>query len=252
MDLDKNKLYIDLLPRQLINKNLTEGYDCNYEIYLTELINNSKFIKDYNEKFIFNKEQSHGECDISNFYYSLDFKLFVDTKLMENISLLSSQYIVSKDKSTVIFCGSKKSGTGIGYNLLKVLRSYKYEDIIRIANSNAHNINEQSEKSLVKLLKNCEKDKNLFFYLPYKIYFKDKIVDEKIASFIIDCIYSDIKNILKYRKNKVNKDTYISFITDNHLVIAKERNEKLELYDIVSLECSEKYKEIMELTSTWC
>ena len=252
MVFDKNELYIDLLPRQLINKNLTDGYDCNYEIYLTELINNSKFIKDYENKFILNKDQSHGECDISNVNYNLDYKLFVDNKLMESISLLSHQYVISKDKSTVIFCCSKKEGNGGGYNLLKVLRMYKYDDIVRIANAEKEDLKDEYERSLITLLKNCEKNKNIYFYLPYTIYFKDKIVNEKMANFIIECLNSDIENILKYRKEKVNKDTYISFVTNNYMVIAKENNGKLELYDIVSLECSDTYKEITDLTSTWC
>lgn len=73
-----------------------------------------------------------------------------------------------------------------------------------------------------------------------------------MAKFIIECLNLDIENILKYRKEKVNKDTYISFVTNNYMVIAKENNGKSELYDIVSLECSDTYKEIIDLTSTWC
>lgn len=251
MKYDKNEIYMKLLQKTLINNNLTDGYDCNYEIYLTELINNSKFVKDFHGEFKLIDEQSHGECDISNKNYDIDYKLFVDNSLMESISLYSAQYIIDKEKACVAFCASMKTGSGKGYYLIKILRNYKYEDILRISNKLTKELKYEYERSIITLIINCEIDKNILFYLPYEIFFENIKINKSSAKFIIECLNSDIECILKYRNTKVNKDTYISFVSQDKMIIAQYIGNKLELYDIVNLNCSKIYQEILDLTTIW-
>lgn len=92
MELDKNKLLIKQLPPTIYIKNFIDGHPANYEDFLTTFINSSKLVTcKGNQAFILRKheEQNHGEADIFNSFYDLDFKIMVDTKYMEARRMLS-------------------------------------------------------------------------------------------------------------------------------------------------------------------
>lgn len=88
------------------------NFDVNYEEYLTELINCSKFVTDYgNYKFNQIQEQAHNECDITNGIYSIDYKLLIDDKTMENLFFHSPN--ISIDENNVrSFYRNKKMASG--------------------------------------------------------------------------------------------------------------------------------------------
>lgn len=82
-------LYIEYLKVCFVKKDFVENFETNYEEYLTEFINNSKFVIDNgNKKFRVIRKQSHGECDITNYQYSIDYKLLIDNKTIENMKMI--------------------------------------------------------------------------------------------------------------------------------------------------------------------
>ena len=80
-----------ILEAPFIIKNYVNGEDkCNYEFYLTELLNNSKWIKQiHTEKFEWKEEQSNGECDACSGDYGIDFKLIASKTKLQAKSICS-------------------------------------------------------------------------------------------------------------------------------------------------------------------
>ena len=82
-----------LLPAPYIIKNFVGGEDnCNYEIYLLELLNSSAwFSAHYLGGFTKPNSESHGECDAINQIYQIDFKLLASKTALQARSVLSDQ-----------------------------------------------------------------------------------------------------------------------------------------------------------------
>ena len=91
-----SELTIKPMPPSAIIKNFVEGVpNCNYEIYLRELINNSTYFRDKG-KSAYSEPPSEeaGQCDAISEEYELDFKLLdSQTKLMAD-SILKEQPMV--------------------------------------------------------------------------------------------------------------------------------------------------------------
>ena len=141
MELDKNKLLIKQLPPTIYIKNFIDGHPANYEDFLTTFINSSKLVTcKGNQAFILRKheEQNHGEADIFNSFYDLDFKIMVDTKYMEARRMLSPT--ITEFCPGVVGKGpSRLKGERKVYDIIKCFRSMNIDDLIKI------------EKGLVKL-----------------------------------------------------------------------------------------------------
>lgn len=90
------ELTIKPMPPSAVISNFVEGIsDCNYEIYLRELINNSTYFRDKG-KSAYSEPPSEeaGQCDAISEEYELDFKLlYSQTKLMAD-SILKEQPMV--------------------------------------------------------------------------------------------------------------------------------------------------------------
>ena len=90
------ELTIKPMPPSAVISNFVEGIsDCNYEIYLRELINNSTYFRDKG-KSAYSEPPSEeaGQCDAISEEYELDFKLLdLQTKLMAD-SILKEQPMV--------------------------------------------------------------------------------------------------------------------------------------------------------------
>lgn len=141
MELDKNKLLIKQLPPTIYIKNFIDGHPANYEDFLTTFINSSKLVTcKGNQAFILRKheEQNHGEADIFNSFYDLDFKIMVDTKYMEARRMLSPT--ITEFCPGVVGKGpSRLKGERKVYDIIKCFRSMNIDDLIKI------------EKGLIKL-----------------------------------------------------------------------------------------------------
>ena len=87
------RIKLHILDAPLIIKNFVNGDSkCNYELYLVEMLNKSKWMKrQFPEDFRWQEEQSHSECDAYSGNYGIDFKLAAAKSMMQAKSLLSSQ-----------------------------------------------------------------------------------------------------------------------------------------------------------------
>lgn len=243
---DINKLMEKQLPTQVIINNFIEGHPANYEEYLTDFINSSKLVQEHgNSVFILrdHKRQSQGQSDIYNNLYQLDFKILVDKNYMEAKNLYTDS-ISEYFPGCWYFGAPKKIGTKKVYNIIKCFRKTTFNDIVKIE-SQTQSTN--TEKVIKQSLKNLSTNKNVLFFIPYNYYLQNTKTNEDIAIFIVNCISEDLEGLLEYRKSKVNFDTYISFISDDYFIIAKERNKKLFLYDMIHTKKSVLFDYLMNV-----
>lgn len=225
----------------LIRNNYIIGMKYSYEEYLVDFLNASKLKKDKgNIEFKHVKAQANSEADTTNGLYELDFKLFVDRKHMEAIRNLSMG-IVRKGGIT-LYTASKKEGEMEFCNIIKLIRNKKKNFF-----ENAINDASNQYQALKDIIKNIEVEKNILLFLPYELYCNEHTTDEKIAEFIAECISNDLKELVAYRNEKVQRDTYIGFISQNKFIIIKDNNKCLKYYDMVDVNKSKLYCELCDV-----
>lgn len=242
--LDDSKIYYKILNISLIKKDYIENYDSNYEIYLNEFINNSKFVTDYgNKEFKLNIFQSEGEADSTNGDYDLEFKLFIDEETLNNKRNYSETITIDSNGAR-IYGESKKKGKYLIVNLKKLLSRYSLKDINEIKNNNHPNKEESKIKNFIKKL---EIDKNIVFLIPYEYYYDGNNVDEERLGFLIEKFSEDYKVSILYRKKYTNKDTYIAFFIKDYIIFTKVVDSKLIFYDKVNVNKSKTFVELYDI-----
>ena len=215
--LEEKKLTIKPLRISFIKKDFVSNFETNYETYLTDFINNSKFIEDNkNKKFTIIQKQSDGECDITNGEYSLDYKLLIDSKTIENMSYYSENLLLDK-YGGVVSSLSKRSGTYKIYILLNILKGLSVEDIKEISITKKNKL-DASQKLVKDYINKIKCNKNILYFIPYNLYFKNTIMDKNMLNYVADMLSEGLKGFLEYRTSHTNKDTYISFISNDNIV----------------------------------
>ena len=246
MNFGKENLLIKQLPPTVYIKNYIDGHPANYEDFLTTFINSSKLVTcKGNQKFVLRKheEQNHGEADIFNSFYELDFKTLVDTMYMEAKSMLSPS--ISEICPGVISIGpSRLNGKRGAFDIVKCFRSKTIDDLIKIEGKN---IKVTESKTIIQTLKTVSVNKNILLFLPFDYCFDNISTDTETAKFIINCISEDLRCLLEYRNLKIIKDTYISFISKGYFIIAQEKNNTLHFYDMIRTTQSDLYTYLYEV-----
>lgn len=248
MGFDKKEILLKELPAAVIVKNFIKGHPTDCEEYLTDFINSSKMVKEKgNEKFALRKhcEQSEGQSDIYNFFYELDFKILIDSKYMEGKNLLS-RAITEIAPGVTAYGNSKVNGKQHACFINWCFRDKSLTDLKEIRQSCLSSLPE--EKVIVHILEEMSTDKNILFFLPFNFFFQGIETEDQVAKFLIKWINDDLKGLIEYRKEKVDKETYISFISNQFFVISKEQEKGLRLYDMVNTNQSELYKYLINVS----
>ena len=246
MGFDKKEILLEQLPAAAIVKNFIIGHPADYEEYLRDFINLSKLVTEKkNEKFTLRKhhEQSDGQSDIYNSDYELDFKILIDPKYMEGKNLLSRS-ITEIAPGVTAYGNSKVNGKQQACFINWCFRGKSLNDLKKIQ-QNGSSLPE--EKVIIHILEEMSIDKHILFFLPFNFFFQGIETEDKGAEFLIKWINDDLKGLIEYRKEKVEKDTYISFISNKFFVISKEHEKELELYDMVNTNQSELYKYLINV-----
>lgn len=247
---DNEQLRIKPLKVGFVKKDFIGNFETNYEEYLTEFINCSKFVHDNgNRKFKIISKQSNGECDITNSQYVLDYKLLIDNKTIENMYYYSENIAVHTD-GVVSYSASRKSGKFRIYILLNILKGLSKEDFEKISTCEKNELN-KVQKLVKEYIDKIKKDKNILYFVPYNLYFKNRDMNIDMINSVVDMLSNGLKGFLEYRSSNINdRDTYFSFVSNDNMVFLKYE-EKLKLYDIVALKESKLYSKIEDLSDSW-
>ena len=247
MGFDKKEILLEQLPAAVIVKNFIKGHPADNEEYLRDFINLSKLVKENkNEKFILRKhhEQSDRQSDIYNSEYELDFKILIDPNYMEGKNLLSRS-ITEIAPGVTAYGNSKVNGKQQACFINWCFRDKSLNDLKKIQ-QNGSSLPE--EKVIIHILEEMSIDKHILFFLPFNFFFQGIETEDKVAKFLIKWINDDLRGLIEYRKEKVDKDTYISFISNQFFVISKEQEKELKLYDMVYTNQSELYKYLINVS----
>lgn len=243
--LDESKINYRILKIPFMKKDFIENYNSNYEIYLNEFVNNSKFVTDKgNFKFKLTECQSNNEPDATNGIYNIEYKLFIDTETLLNKNWYS-QNITIYTNGVRAYGISKKQGKYTIVNLKCLISKYSLNDFNMLKNKQNPN---KEEAKVKRFLEKLEIDKNIMFLIPNIYYYDGQKVTDESLEFIINKFSTDFYSSIKYRKQYANKDTYIAFFIEDYIIFTKEINLKLFLYDKVKMNSSHTFKELNDIS----
>ncbi len=237
-----------LLPAPLIIKNFVLGEkDCNYEKYLLEFINESKYFlnKSNGELFVSPQKEDNGECDCVSSSYKIDFKLIASKTALQGRSILS----MGKQKiypGIISSIAPKAKNCSISTTLIyAALRDY---DLNMLYELRKKEIKEQGDQNdILQLMCTLETNKNLLLFFPYNFKFKTQYEFDKGVSQIKEAVENDFKAVMKYRFHvSPSYDTYFAFIYDEHIVFMKVDNGDFVIMDSVEISKSLTYLKLLE------
>ena len=243
-----NDLYYDILPATLISKNFVEGDpECNYELYLLELVNESIWFRKTVgfKEYIKPPKEDDGECDCYAGEYGLDFKLILGQTGMQARRELSRQVTVYVQG---VYGSSppRKEATSMQTTQLHVaLRSYNQDQLEKLRKEK-HSY-DSVDYDVVSFLRTLETNKNILMFYPLNVYFKNDYNFNYAVVEIKQAMLNDFSEAMKYRRKHVPaKDTFLSFIYDDHLVVLKMDGERCILVDTINTNKSRIYQKLKD------
>ena len=228
----------------IIRDYVNDEPECNYERYLTELLNHSPLFKKKSKGAVFKwvERQEHGECDAVSENYSIDYKLFVTKSRLHGLQATSSR--ITKIKDGAIAFGTGRWPSGKPFTCIRTvaaLRQYSIDDLNRIADAPNGDI----EKEISIILKNLRVKKNLLLFYPYTMSFSEPHSFEDGCKSISEAFNEDLSNIRVYRKREAAEfDTFLCTIYDMKLLIFESIVDAWELKDFVEMEQSKIYMDL--------
>lgn len=243
------------LPAALICKGFIGGMaDCDYEIYLREVVNASAFFrrKSNGEEYSAPLTESLGEWDCISDSYSLDFKLFASETALRARKLFSGG-IYKMAEGVTAYCAPKIESSNPKYKpiqatrIFAALRSLDMAELKVIRNSNAKK--QGVDTDIKALLETLETQKNILMFFPYEFFTETDNDFTTVASEIITGLSNDFSETFKYRKDIAAQfDTYFVFIYAGHFVLAELCEGKMRLVETINEMSSPTYMKIKSYT----
>ncbi len=218
---------------------------CNYEKYLTEIINCSVLFLDKSkgEEYYFIEKQDHGEDDAVSVNYSVDYKLFASKSSLQALRETSCIQFISGD---ICLIGKSRlpSGESFPYiRLMAALRNYSYDDFVRIRINPRTDI----DKELLFVIKSLCVKKNILLFYPYYLFFSEKKVFENGIRIIEEALNDDLHELLLLREKEVpDYDTFFCTIYENNMLFFEMEKNTLYFKDNVELKLSRLFMELRD------
>ena len=188
---------------------------CNYERYMTELLNCSTFFmnKTGGEKLCWNEKQDHGECDATTSIYSIDYKLLATNSSLQAKRETSGSITKMADGCIAFGIGRLPAGEKFTYiRTVAALRKYSLEELKMIPADSRDPV----EKNVSVILKNVRAKKNLLLFYPYIMSFSAPHTFKEGCKSIEEAFNEDLDQLRFYREcNAPGFETYICTIYEN-------------------------------------
>ena len=245
-NMNKKELYYSSLEPVLIVKDFVKGdKNCNYENYLLELINKSRYFSNkFNcRPFVKPLKEDNGECDCYCGDYGLDFKLVLSQTHMQAKRELSFQISIL-GKGMIATCSPRRQNESMSVSRLHVaLRNSTLDYLNEIKQGNfKYGTAEYDLQAYLNLL---ETNKNLFLFVPLRFYYKERISEEEAILEINNAVVKEYEKSLAYRKQYVkDKDTYLAIIYNESLLVYENIGDKFIFKESIDLNKSATYSEL--------
>lgn len=254
-----------LLPAQLLIHGFVDGDSrCNYEVYLTELLNQSSFFmsRSGNNPFKYCEKQDDGQCDAIAKEYEIDFKLLESSSRIEAARMHAHQIHVTKEGT--VYSAPLMQENIIVTRLHSCLRSISsFEELdgickakppyVKMQERCEDNVCMQVQRDLYDFIHTLKKEKNLLYFIPEEFDFTDCNYDEKTKmNKIREALVIDFSMAFAYRKSKLpDYSIFLSCIYKKQMLFYEFREDSLVLVDIVELSLSDTYTYLMDRYAEW-
>lgn len=224
-----------LLPAPLIISDFVHNEpNCNYELYLLELLNKSNYFAErYPGGFKRPTSESHGECDAINENYQIDFKLLAAKTALMARSILSPQVEKIADGATAFYASKVKGRQISSTRIYAAFRGQSYEELVRIRNiaPKASGI----DNDIFTVLETLETKKNLLLFFPYEFSFDKPHTKEEAIFSISQGLNKDFKEAFKYREWKANGyDTFLLCLYNDIFLVFEVNNQEVVLCEMLN------------------
>lgn len=247
--MNSSPLKLKLIEAPLIIKSYVKGDErCNYEIYITEILNASEYFKQrFCLPFCAPASQSNGECDSYAGEYGLDYKLIASQTALQGRSIFSPQIEILMN-GVYSIVGSKCHG---GMNVTRIaqsLRGKSLDQLLQIRNSAEKS--QSIDNDIREYMLTIETSKNLLLFFPYRFSFEaaSELSDDCIS--IAKAVESDFGVSLRYRANlHPQLDTYLLYLYDYSFVLCQWNGTRLDFLEAIPVEKSDTF---MHLALEYC
>lgn len=239
-----------IIPAPLVLNNYVNGLPkYSYEEYLLEFINLSNEFKKLSQGEMYHSpySEAHSENDCISANYSLDFKLIETASYFYGLRNYSFQYSKLSNGCIATLSARKKGSTRM-YLLMSCLRGKSLNHLNNIY-ERKNKFNEypdnEDDKQILNYLQNLTTNKNLLLYYPHVFFYEDSscVNPDDIAKEIS----SDISASLKFRKEKVHKDTFLCTFTKKKFILFKENNNELVFIESIDTVKCKKFNEYLQI-----
>lgn len=250
-----NTLTAKLLSAPLVCKGFISGMDdCDYEIYLREVVNASEYFKRMSNGAVYTAppEEAHGEWDCISADYSLDFKLIASETALRARNLFSSG-IHKMAEGVTVYTVPKITSNNPKYKPIRATRIYAALRSLDLATlKTIRNTKEKTqgiETDIRALLETLETQKHILMFFPYEFFTETDNDFPAVVSEVIEVLSQDFSEAFKYRKEVAPEfDAYFVFIYAGQFVIMELCENTLKLIDTVTETSSPTYMKIKDYT----
>lgn len=224
-----------LLPAPLIISGFVHNEPkCNYELYLLELINKSKYFSErYPGGFEKPSSESHGECDAINKNYQIDFKLLVAKTALMSRSILSPQISKIAEGATIRSLSKVKDGQVSSTRIYAAFRNQTIEGLFRIRNSASKTSG--IDNDICTVLETLETKKNILLFFPYEFSFDVPHTEYEAIYSISQGINNDFQAAFRYREKVADGyDTFLLCLYDDIFLVFEVNNQEVDLCEMLN------------------
>ena len=242
------RIVISFLPAPVVFRDNVEGDDrSNYELYLVEMLNSSKWIKEkFKTPFKHQEPQSRGECDAYSNDYGIDFKLGASKTELQARNLTSPQIQIIKQGFYSV-CSSKIRGNIDAFILHTTLRTYTVDDLVEIAAGSTRI--RSIENDLETFLHTVEVKKNLLLFFPYSFSVEkgNNLAGAELFDKVVSGLNVDFAQSLMYRTRVApGYDTYFVTVCETVFMLMEFQEGKLVLRDTIPISDCPTYTHLFE------
>lgn len=249
MKIDR-KLTYKILPSQVIVKNFVKNErNCNYEVYLLEILNLSDYFRvlSLGEEYIKPISEENGQFDAISERYSIDFKLFIAESLMEGKSILS--YSITKYSDGFYGYGASKARNKKEMTCTNLCQAIRYLTLEELEGIERNKKRTFLEKDIASFLDVLRTKKNILLFYPYEFFYEGEYVETEAIKKVMNALHVDLKESLLYRERNVyGFDTYMVTIFVDKFIIFKMDYNGYQLVDTIDTRRVKTFESLMQIS----
>lgn len=248
--MSNNEIGIREIPAAIVlNKFVGNEEDSNYEVFLLEYLNQSKYFqnKSKHEQYHSPESESNGECDAISLSYNIDFKLLASPSYLQGQRLTSMS--ITKSTTGVTFYGVPRT-VGVEYIvtwLHKLIGMYTIEELHEIRSNESRIKPGTDEYDVLKALQTMETKKNLLLFFPNSLFIDAEVEFSIVTKDIGKELTKDFHVLSRYRE-KVSEgfETYILTEYEKQFLLYSFASTGFELLEVFATSELPTYQKLMD------